>query len=235
MWGIWDHKFLPFFANEIGKFKEPFFASLFTLSSHHPFKVPQEFENKFKGGSQPILKFIEYTDYALQQFFNKISKEPWYKNTIFVITADHCSSNILFDDSHANPGLFSVPIIFFKPDNSLAGREKEIIQHIDIMPSILGYLHYDKPYFAFGRDVFRETSTPIAFNFRDTYNLYAGDFLLSFNGSKSIGLYKFKEDKLLTNNIQAESKEQVVKLEQHLKAIIQQYNNRMIDNRLTAE
>lgn len=234
MWGIWDHKFLPFFANEISQFKEPFFASLFTLSSHHPFKVPQEFETKFKGGSQPILKCIEYTDYALQQFFKKVSKEPWYNNTLFVITADHCSSNILFDDSKANPGLFSVPIIFFKPDNSLASRENEIIQHIDIMPSVLGYLHYDKPYFAFGRDVFRESTTPIAFNYRDAYNLYEGDYLISFNGKKTIGLYNFKNDKLLTTDLKKENKQVVAELELKLKAIIQQYNNRMIDNRLTA-
>jgi phosphoglycerol transferase MdoB-like AlkP superfamily enzyme len=233
MWGIWDHQFLPFFANEISKFKEPFFTAVFTLSSHHPFKIPHEFENKFKGGSEPILKCIEYTDYALHQFFNKVSKESWYKNTLFIITADHCSSNILFDESRANPGLFSVPIIFFKPDNSLAGRTQEIIQHIDIMPSVLGYLHYDKPYFAFGRDVFRETSTPIAFNYRDAYNLYLGDYLISFNENKTVGLYKFKEDKLLTTNIKESSQEIVEELEKKIKAIIQQYNNRMIDNRLT--
>jgi phosphoglycerol transferase MdoB-like AlkP superfamily enzyme len=234
MWGIWDHKFIPFFAERISEFREPFFAALFTLSSHHPFKVPKEFDGKFKGGKEPILRCIEYTDYALKEFFKKISVKPWYKNTLFVITADHCSSNILFDESRANPGLFSVPIIFFKPDNSLANRENEIIQHIDIMPSVLGYLHYDKPYFAFGRDVFREKQLPIAFNYRDAYNLYTGEYLLSFNGQKTVGLYKFTEDKLLTQDLKEINVDIVVQMEQQLKAIIQQYNNRMIDNRLMA-
>ncbi len=76
MWGIWDHKFFPFFAEKLNEFPQPFFATLFTVSSHHPFKVPKEFEGKFKGGSKPILKCIEYTDYSLRELFKTISKEP---------------------------------------------------------------------------------------------------------------------------------------------------------------
>ena len=120
IWGIWDHKFLPFFADKLNEFPQPFFSTLFTVSSHHPFVVPKEFEGKFKGGDLSILKCIEYTDYSLRELFKKISKEPWYKNTLFVFTADHASSEVIFEESHANAGLYAVPIIFFKPDNSLA-------------------------------------------------------------------------------------------------------------------
>ena len=70
--------------------------------------------------------------------------------------------------------------------------EPEIIQQADIMPSILGYLHYDQPYFAFGRDVFREKTTPVAFNYSDNYNLFMDGYLLNFNGDKTVGLYNFK-------------------------------------------
>jgi phosphoglycerol transferase MdoB-like AlkP superfamily enzyme len=235
MWGVWDHKFFPFFADKLSEFPQPFFATLFSLSSHHPFKVPDEFEGKFKGGEQPILKCIEYTDYALQELFKKISKEPWYPNTLFVFTADHCSSDIIFDESRTSHGLFSVPIFFFKPDNSLANHSTEIIQHVDIMPSVLGYLHYDKPYFAFGRDVFRENKTPIAFNFRDTYNLYTGEYLLNFDGQKTVGLFNFTTDKMLRQNLQKEKPDVVASMEEQLKAVIQQYNNRLIENRITVD
>lgn len=235
MWGVWDHKFFPFFADKLSEFPEPFFATLFTVSSHHPFKVPEEFSGRFKGGEQPILKCVEYTDYALRELFKKISKEPWYKNTLFIFTADHCSSDIIFDETRTNPGLFSVPIFFFKPDNSLAEYREEIVQHVDIMPSVLGYLHYDKPYFAFGRDIFRENRTPLAFNFRDTYNLYEGEYVLSFNGQKTVGLYNFTRDKLLKENLLQSSPDIVNKMENELKAIVQQYNNRMIENRLTVK
>jgi phosphoglycerol transferase MdoB-like AlkP superfamily enzyme len=234
LWGIWDHKFLPFFAKKLNEFPEPFISSLFTLSSHHPFKVPKEFEGKFKGGAQPILKCIEYTDYSLREFFKTVSKEPWYKNTLFVFTADHCSSDIIFEESRTNWGYYSVPVIFFKPDNSLAGHASEIVAQVDIMPSILGYLHYDQPYFAYGRDVFREDAEPMAFNYNDAFNLYIGEYLLSFNGEKTISLYNFVEDAMLTRDLKGERPDVVQRMEPKAKAIIQQYNNRLIENRLTA-
>lgn len=234
IWGIWDHKFIPYFADKLNEFPKPFFATLFTVSSHHPFKLPKEFEGKFKGGDKPILKCIEYTDYTLREFFKKISKEPWYENTLFVFTADHCSSDIIFDESRTNWGYYSVPVIFFKPDNSLAGLEAELASQVDIMPSVLGYLHYDKPYFAFGRDIFRENSEPIAFNYNDAFNLYQGEYLLTFNGEQTISLYNFVRDKMLTRDLRAEAPDVVQQMEVKAKAIIQQYNNRLIDNRLTA-
>jgi phosphoglycerol transferase MdoB-like AlkP superfamily enzyme len=235
MWGIWDDKFFPFFAEKLSGFPKPFFATLFSVSSHHPFKVPAEFEGQFKGGDKPILKCIEYTDYALRAMFKKMSREPWYQNTLFVFTADHCSSDVIFDESHTNPGTFAVPIIFFKPDHSLAEYREEIVQHIDIMPSVLGYLHYDKPYIAFGRDVFREKRRPVAFNFRDTYNFYQGDFAITFNGEKTVGLYNFKEDKPFKENLLGKQDIVAEEMEAQLKAIIQQYNNRLIGNRLTVD
>jgi phosphoglycerol transferase MdoB-like AlkP superfamily enzyme len=235
LWGIWDHKFLPFFAQKVNEFPKPFFATLFTLSSHHPFKLPPEFEGKFKGGDKPILKCIEYTDHSLRELFKTISKEPWYKNTLFVFTADHCSSDIIFDESRTNWGYYSVPVIFFKPDNSLAEFSQSMAQQVDIMPSVLGYLHYDKPYFAFGRDVFRENKEPIAFNYNDAYNIYSGEYLLTYNGEKTIGLYNFVQDKMLTKDLKAEKPDVVEQMERKVKALIQQYNNRLIENRLMPE
>lgn len=233
LWGIWDHKFLPFFADKLSSFKQPFISTLLTVSSHHPFIIPSEFDGRFKGGEKPILKCIEYTDYALQEFFNKIANEPWYSNTLFVITADHCSSDVLFEETYTTWGMYAVPIIFFKPDNSLAGYRNEIIQHVDILPSVLGYLHYDKPYIGYGRDVFRETSKPIAFNFRDTYNLFVDNHLLNFNGEKAVALYNFKSDKFLKTNLVTENPGLTGAMELKLKAVIQAYNNRMVENRLS--
>jgi hypothetical protein len=103
------------------------------------------------------------------------------------------------------------------------------------MPSVLGYLHYDQPYFAFGRDTFREQTEPIAFNFRDSYNLYMGDYLLNFDGQHPIGLYKFKSDKLLIEDVQKSNPAVVAKMERKIKGIIQQYNNRMVSNKLLPE
>ncbi len=235
IWGVWDEKFLNFYADKMNGFPQPFMSSFFSVSSHHPFKVPDKYDSKFKGGPLLIHKCIEYTDYSLKLFFKKISKMPWYKNTIFVITADHTSSEIEFPEGRSDWGYYAVPIIFFKPDHSLTGRSQQLVQQIDIMPSVLGYLHYDKPYFAFGRDIVREISEPFAFNYNNVYQLYQGNFFFQYDGSKPVGLYNFKKDRLLQRNVLNEHTEVGKKMEQKIKAIIQQYNNRMIENRLTVK
>ena len=113
LWGIWDEPFLQFYADRLNTFPQPFFSSFFSVSSHHPFKIPQKYEGILKGGPLPIHQCIEYTDHSLKLFFQRISKMPWYKNTLFVITADHTSSNILLPEYRTGWGFYSVPIIFF--------------------------------------------------------------------------------------------------------------------------
>ena len=236
LWGIWDEKFLGFFADKLDTFQEPFFSSFFSVSSHHPFKVPLEYEHTFKGGPLVIHKCIEYTDYSLRKFFKKVSKMPWYDNTLFVITADHTSSEMEFDETKSAWGLYSVPIIFFTPDHSLRGMENSIIQQIDILPTTLGYLGYDEPFVAFGRDAFKETSPPFAFFHKDeNYHLCEGSFLLQFNGSRSVALYDFKRDPLLRTNLLPEKQDVAAGMERRIKAIVQQYNNRMIEDKLVVQ
>lgn len=234
LWGIWDESFLQFYAERLNDFPQPFVSTFFSVSSHHPFEIPEQYDDKFKGGPLPIHRCIEYTDYALRKFFHSVSSMPWYKNTLFVITADHTSSDIGFPEGRTGWGFYSIPVIFFKPDNSLTGFEKQITQQTDIMPSVLGYLHFKKPYIAFGRDIFREETTPIAFNYKDnTYQVFMEEYLLVFDGTRSIGLYNFQKDKMMRENLIEENPETVRVMESKIKAVIQQYNNRMIEDRLT--
>jgi phosphoglycerol transferase MdoB-like AlkP superfamily enzyme len=236
LWGIWDDKFLQFYADKMNEFPEPFMSSVFTVSSHHPFKVPEEYEGKFDEGTLPIHKCIGYTDFALRRFFQKVSKMPWYQNTLFVITADHTSSNIQYPEYQTAWGYYSIPIIFFRPDHELRGREQSIAQQIDIMPTVLGYLNYEKSFFAFGRDLLKDDSEPFAFNYKDnTYQLFVGDYILVFDGEKSVALYNFKTDKLTQHNLVNEASEIVSVMEVKIKAIIQQYNNRMVEDKLTVQ
>lgn len=236
MWGIWDDKFLNFYADKLNEFPQPFASAFFSVSSHHPFEVPEEYQGKFKGGDQPILKCIEYTDESLRKFFRKISGMSWYQNTLFVITADHVSSNVIFPETHTTWGSYSVPILFFKPDNSLSSSEPAIAQQIDIMPSVLSYLHYDKPFVAFGRNVFDKSQTPFAFNYSDgLYNFYQDGYLLMFDGKRTVHLYNFSQDRLLQDDLKEKDQERMKDMEKHLQAIIQQFNNRMVDNNLIAQ
>lgn len=236
IWGIWDEKFLQYVAQKQNGFQQPFFSSVFTVSSHHPYNLPTGYSKIFKGGTRDIYKTIEYTDYALKKFFETASKMPWFKNTIFVITADHASAEIEYNEYNTTWGYFSIPVFFYSPGDDWHTLNQEIIQQVDIMPTVLGYLHYDKPYVAFGRDIFKNDKNPFAFNYLDnTYNFFEGDYLLVFDGKTSIALHEFKTDLLLKKNIIIERPEIVFAMERKLKAYIQQYNNRMVDNNLTIE
>jgi phosphoglycerol transferase MdoB-like AlkP superfamily enzyme len=236
-WGIWDEKFLNYTADAQNGFKQPFLTVFFSVSSHHPFIVPAEYEGTFKGGKEPILRCIEYTDHALRKYFEKISQTDWYQNTLFVITADHTSSNVLFDESRTARGLFSIPLIFYRPDGSLAGMDTtSVVQQADIMPTVLGYLNYPKDYIGFGRDVRNDTTVSGAWNYKDdVFQFYEGDYLLQFDGKRSIALYNFKTDVMLLNNLlqQETLRDQRSQMEARIKAVIQQYNNRMVNNNLT--
>ena len=236
IWGIWDDKFLQFFAGKLNEFPQPFTSTLFSVSSHHPFEIPASFKEQFKGGPLVIHKCVQYADYALKEFFRTASSMPWYKNTLFVITADHTSSEIQFPEGRTGWGFYSVPLIFFKPDNSLAEERSEIAQQIDIMPSILGYLNFDEPFVAFGRNLFGEDERPFALNYKDNvYQYFEGDYLLQFDGTRSVGLYDIKTDKLMSTNILPDFPEVAGSMEEKLKALIQQYNNRMIADQLTVQ
>jgi phosphoglycerol transferase MdoB-like AlkP superfamily enzyme len=235
IWGIWDEKFLQYFATKMNSFKQPFYTTVFTVSSHHPYNLPSEYENVFKGGPKPVHRTIQYTDMALRKFFAKASKMPWFNNTLFVLTADHASAEIQFQEYNSPSGYFAVPIIFYEPGSSPLPMKNEIVQQADILPTVLGNLHFNEPYFSFGRNVFGDEE-PFVFNYlNNTYQAFMGDYFLQFDGTKSIGLYNFKTDKTIGNNLLDSRPEVVGKMELRLKAFIQQYNNRMVDDKLTVE
>lgn len=234
IWGIWDEEFLQYYAHTLDTFHTPFVATVFTVTSHHPFLVPPRYENKFRMNDFPLQRCISYTDYSIGQFFKTASKMKWYKNTLFILTADHVSLNQRPEFKN-ELGYFSVPIIFFKPGSDLVGIDTvTVAQQIDIMPTVLSYLGYDKPYVAFGQDLFHADSTKFAVNhLNGTYRIYKGDFMLQFDGKKSVHMYNVKKDPLLKTDIIDKDKEQREKLEVLAKAFIQQFKNRMIDNKIT--
>lgn len=234
IWGIWDEPFFQYFGRKISTFKEPFYANIFSVSSHHPYNLPEGQRSKYPGGDRPIYKTVQYTDHAIKEFFSYASKQPWFQNTLFVITADHASAEIKYKEYNTTWGYFSIPVFFYHPQWKPAFR-KDIIQQVDIMPTILGALHYDRPYIAFGRNVF-EKEQPFAFNYIDNlYQLFRGDYVLRFDGQKSVELYDFKNDLLLSKNLVNQLPDTVRSMETVLKAYIQQYNNRMVDDNLTME
>ena len=230
IWGIWDEEFLQFTASTMSTLQEPFLTTVFTVSSHHPFQVPARYENKFQDGVLPIHKCIRYSDYSLMRFFETAQQQSWYHHTLFVLVADHING-IVHDEYKTTPEMFAVPVIFYKPDESLKDYRHEIAQQMDVMPTILGYLGYDLPYLAYGFDVNR-TANRFAFNYiNGMYQLYTNKHILHFDGQKTTGLYEIHTD--MTDNLSGKLPDVQNELELKAKAFLQQYTTRMVDNQLT--
>ncbi|MCE9540378.1 MAG: LTA synthase family protein, partial [Bacteroidetes bacterium] len=231
-WGIWDEEFLQYSASTINKKQQPFFATVFTLTSHHPYPVPDRYKNQFKEGALPIEKSIGYSDYALKKFFDSAKKMPWFKNTLFVLAADH--TGVSADAFYTNKvGNYSIPIIYYMPDGQLKGLDSTITQQIDIMPSVLDFLNYPSPYFAFGTSVFDTTASHFALIFRtELFQLIENNYILQFDGDKANDLYHFTTDSLMRNDLFSREPTISTGMENKAKAIIQTYQQSLINNKM---
>lgn len=231
-WAIWDEPFLQYYALTMSEFKEPFVSAVFTASSHHPFKIPEAYKEIYPEEGLVMHKCIRYTDHALKRFFETASKQPWFENTLFVLTADHTNLSAV-PEYQTSLGSFRVPIVFYDPSGEMQrGKRSGIAQQIDIMPTILGYLGYQKPFVAFGCDLFHVSAEDTwAVNYLNgIYQYVKGDYLIQFDGKDVKAVYRFKEDSLLQNNIVDEVDKS--SLVNELRAVIQSYMQRMNQNEL---
>lgn len=212
-WGISDEPFLQYAVKKMGETKEPFFNFLFTISSHHPYGIPEEHKGEFAPGVKPLLPCVEYTDMALRKFFAEARKTDWYKNTLFVILADHPGNCI--DSSFNNyHGWYRIPMMFYSPAVEVHTESSDIVQQIDLMPTIVDYLGLNERFVCFGNSVFHRNADNQGYqvvygNGWHALNYVGGTALIE--GSTEIG-----DPQHL----------------QLLKAIVQQYNHRVRTNQL---
>jgi phosphoglycerol transferase MdoB-like AlkP superfamily enzyme len=213
---------------------EPFMTAVFTASSHHPFKVPARYEGVFPQGSQPIHQCIAYSDHALRQFFNYAKTQPWYDHTLFVITADHTNQLSLPEYTNAL-GQYRVPVAFYSPTAMPAEQKTDVVSQTDIMPSVLAFTGYNKPFFAFGEDALTRPKThnyAVCYN-NPVFQIMSDRLLMQFDGEKVSALYNYITDPTLAHPLNTEDTPK--EMTDYLKAYIQQYISRMIHNRLTYE
>lgn len=234
-WAIWDEEFLEYYARTMSDMPQPFMTSVFTASSHHPFRVPERYEGVFPKGTMPIHQCVGYTDHALRAFFHYAQQQDWYQNTLFVLTADHTNQVSLPQYANAK-GLFEVPIAFYSPRwNQGYLHTQGAVSQTDIMPSVLAYLGYTKPYFAFGENALtQEKQHPWAVCYNHpVYQLFSDSLLLQFDGTALRAVYNYQNDPTLQHNIATTTDTQP--LLTYLRAYIQQYIYRLTTNQLTVE
>ena len=231
-WGIYDLPFLQRSVKEMSKLPAPFHAAIFTLSSHHPYAIPDAYKKLFPKGTLPIHQSVRYTDESLRQFFSSASRQPWFSNTIFVITADHTA---LAEDNFykTRAGIYAIPVLYYAPGDNLTGTSNRTTQQIDIVPSVLDYLNYRETFFALGSSVFNSTENGYAVNFLNgTYQLIQDNYsfiLDTLTGSK---LYNLVADPLQRTSIYPSETTKVQKMDSLIKAILQQHNRAMIENKM---
>ena len=235
-WGIFDEPYLEYFAQELTKEKNPFVGCVFTLSSHHPYPIPSKYKGRFPKGKAEIHESLGYTDLSLKHFFSEAAKQPWFANTLFIITADHTQFNT--EPIYATPtGAYRVPLILFHADNAKLNEIKQkvdtlkVCQHTDILPTILDFLHISQnQVLPFGESIFAQ-------NTGKAFQLNSGvfRFISKFPNHQSIeylemgidGKAKFFD--LKAKEIKVNDGEEKTFTEQ-IKAYIQFYRNGLIEN-----
>lgn len=213
-WGIHDWPFFVYFADKLSTFPTPFVSAIFSLSSHQPYIIPPSFKQKVPKGYDDIKSSIYYADQSLRNFFERIKDKPWYKDTLFVITADHTSLK-LKKKYYNEMGDYLVPLIFYHPSVDLSNFDNQkVTQHIDIVPSILDFLGIDNcKRILMGRSVFAGPR----------------EFAVNYNSD----IYRIMTKKHVYHYSNEEFKEKIPeKYLTKLKAYIQYYNNSLIDNSL---
>lgn len=236
-WGIWDEPFLQFFAKQLNEQKQPFFSTIFTLSSHEPFQIPKEYKHESFAKLQGIYKGVSYTDMSLKKYFDAVSKMPWFQNTLFVITADHnflsCRDSLNYYNQGI--GMFSIPMIFYKPnDATIHGVDSTVFQQINILPTIMDYIHYPKSFFALGESGFDKHKNNFCYCMLD-HNKYFrfNDLVVAENATKIDGVYHFKQDSLLKNNLmQYGNYDSIIN---YYKAYQQMLHHALIQNKMSVQ
>jgi phosphoglycerol transferase MdoB-like AlkP superfamily enzyme len=199
-WGIYDEDMMAYAVKTMNQMTEPFVSGIFTLSSHHPYPIPDHLSDRFEDGKIPLHKGIRYTDYALNQFIESCKKQPWFDRTIFIITADHSAQNLLH--AYRTPsGKYAVPLLFYAPGILEPQTITKSIGHIDIFPSVLDLINYPQPVNVLGTSIFSETPSGVTHFDNNAFHYTLGRWTLGVANDDIKSLYNKRMDLNCLNNL----------------------------------
>lgn len=163
VWGVCDEdmaKKAIQTMNADAKTGKPFFSHWMTVSNHRPFTYPNN-KIDIPGDAKSRDGGVKYTDYALKQFFKMAKKQSWFKNTLFVIVADHCASSAGKIELPLDK--YRIPAFIYDPNRTDKREFNKLMSQIDIMPTVFGLLHFDYQSKFYGQDVMKTAYQPRAF------------------------------------------------------------------------
>ncbi len=232
-WGIWDEPFLQFSKSTLDNKNQPFLATIFTITSHEPYIIPDKFKGMFDKGYLPIHKCIGYTDYSIRQFFKSIEKSSWFENTIFIFTSDHANQSY-FEYYQSTVNRFATPLLIYKKNSDFKGLDNRLASHLDIYPTVAELIGYKKPFRSWGRSLLsskNESAFTINYFGGGAYVSMDENFICVYDGSKAIGFYDLSDLNLEKNLIQNKNHE-MESLEKKTGLFLQDYFNRIINNNM---
>jgi len=228
-WGIFDEPFLQFSIDKLNSFSQPFHAAIFTLSSHHPYLIPEKHKGKFKKTDLENSEAIAYGDYALSKFFETAKKTKWFDSTLFVLVADH--TGISKDPFYTSMvGICSIPIVFYKSDNSLKGLHRPVFSQTDILPSTLNYLGYAKPFFSFGESYLEQKSGHDYIFASGGHFLLGDSTLYCYANGETTQVYNYLRDSTFSKRLLGEHPKLDSLNLRRFRAYLQTYHHSIIHN-----
>ena len=233
-WGISDMPFLQFTARKVNEMEKPFAAGVFTLSSHHPFKLPKGYELPEGDYKSDFEKTMRYTDDAMRHFFETMSNYSWFDSTIFVIVGDHVNPEHRFDNYLNGYGQYQIVTAFYAPSVIKPLKTDIMAQQTDIGISLLAALGYNDTIFTFGRNVFDSLQEPCFSSYlNDIYQYSDGRYMLQSDGNNITSVFDIEQDPCLTKNLYEKGNDAAWDdLNSKFRMRLQQYTNRIINNKL---
>ena len=204
--GVHDEHMFDIFHSELNKLPEPFMSTLFTLSSHSPYDFPAKHSISFNHRQDKYVNSVNYTDKCLGDFMIKVKDEPWYKNTLFIIVADHSHNSPIYRRL-AQKERFKIPMLWYGDvlkDEYKARKMNRLGSHIDISSTLLGQLNIDYSEFNFSTNLFNRSAYLIPYAFPKGYGII-----------KPKEYYAFSEiyQKVIENNAKTKKDKKKIKKE----------------------
>ena len=223
-WGIWDEPFLLYMKSVLDTQKTPFLSTVFTVTSHEPYVIPEAYNGKFDKGYLPMHPCVGYTDNALRKFFKESKNAPWFEDTLFIFTADH-SNQVHFPFYEKTVNRFANPLMIFKPNSDIKGVDMKLASHMDIFPTVADLIDYPKPFKSWGRSLVSDQEfDPFVINYFSggSYFIMDENFICVHNGKKAIGFYDL-EDQNMEKNLIQEMTQEMIALERKCNLFLEDY------------
>ncbi len=212
-WGVCDEDIYNKVIKEADKSyseKQIFFNFVMTTSNHRPYTYP---DNKIDIPSGTGRKgAVKYTDYAIKRFLEKAKKKPWYKNTVFVIMADHCASSA--GKWELTVSKYQIPAIIYNLPNKEHDKIDMLCSQIDLFPTLFGYLNWTYKSTFYGKDVnlFSQNDQRAFIGNYRKLGLLKSNSLMVLGDQKRFNVYKWdrKKNSLTLENYHPENSSEII-------------------------